>query len=175
MVNHDFERDRACYDQNFAQMRSLNEQMIKIPQVAVTITGGLWFVVGSNGELAKQVAFVFLFFGWVINFCLGVSCLRIRDVMQSYLERIQAFSEKNYASGKPEKPKLSSFSSYSMIKIYVFLMCLAGVLSLFMALEFYYPFGLECKYQQDLRTLLRISLYGLSGLVTLILMRNRSS
>lgn len=175
MAQDNFERDRACYDQNFAQMRSLNEQMIKIPQVAVTITGGLWFVVGSTESLIKEVAFIFLLFGWIINFGLGASCLRIRDVMASYQEKIRAFSEKNYASGVPDKPQSPFLSEYSMIKIYVFLMCFAGMLSLVVALEFYYPFETVRESQERLKIFVRLALYGLTGFMTWRLLRKRSS
>jgi hypothetical protein len=162
MQNDSFERDRACYDQNFQQMRALNDQMVKIPQVAVAITGGLWFAVGSVSGFDKQVAFILLSFGCVINFGLGASCLRIRDVMSSYLEKIESFSKDNFASGIPEKPKSVFLSDYSMIKIYIFLMCLAGFLSLVIAVEFYYPYVVVSGFECAMRWMIRAILYGLS-------------
>lgn len=170
MSKDGFEIDKACYEQNFAQMRSLNEQMIKIPQVAVTITGGLWFVVGSAESLNQEVAFIFLLFTWIVNFGLGASCLRIRDVMESYMEKIRAFSEKNYASGSPEKPKSSFLKDYSMIKIYIFLMCIAGLLSLVVALSAYYPFEIVSEFQQCIKILLSIVLYSISALYIWLLL-----
>jgi hypothetical protein len=119
-------------------MRSLNAQMTRVPQVSVTITGGLWFVVGS-AELATEMAFVFMIFAFCANFGLAASCIRIRDAIQSYLEKIMQFSAKNFASGIPENPQSPMLADYSMIKIYVTLMCIAGCLSLVSALHFFFP------------------------------------
>ncbi len=155
-----FERELACYDQNFSQFRSLNEQMIKIPTIAVTITGGLWFIVGANPELAKGVAFIFLLFAGLINIGLGVSCIRIRDVMNSYQEKIQEFSSSHYADGVPKEPVFSFLRNYSMIIIYSSLMATAGVLSFFLAIEFYWPFELISQLDHCTKLIVRIASYG---------------
>ena len=46
MNKENFEREKACYQQNFEQARSLNGQMNRVPVLAMTLTGGLWFAAG---------------------------------------------------------------------------------------------------------------------------------
>jgi len=175
MPDNEFQRALACYDQNFNQMRSLNDQMVKIPTISVTITGGLWFVVGSNPELQKTVAFIFLLFAGLINIGLCVSCIRIRDVISSYQEKIKEFAPAHYADGRPEKPVFSFLSSYSMIVIYSSLMALAGILSFVLAIELYWPSDSLGALNACLKLISRILLYGAILLTLAILLMRTAS
>ena len=160
MADNEFQRELACYDQNFNQMRSLNNQMVRIPTISVTITGGLWFVVGSNPDLKEPVAFIFLLFAGLINIGLSISCIRIRDVISSYQEKIKAFAPTHYADGRPEKPAISFLGSYSMIVIYSSFMVLASILSFFLAIEIYWPSESLDLLNACLKIISRILLYG---------------
>jgi hypothetical protein len=117
MSNEPFEREKVCYEQNFEQFRSLNEQMNRVPTIALLVFAGL------------------------ANVALGLSCLRIRDVMQSYAEKIRAFNETSFASGRPARATLGRFGDYSMIGIYAVLMVFAALLSWVGAFTFYWPFA----------------------------------
>ncbi|MBD8876027.1 hypothetical protein [Roseibium polysiphoniae] len=163
MTDIKFEKARACYDQNFEQFRSLNQQLIRIPQVSVTVTGGIWFVVGSAQTLSETVAFVFLLFTWIVNLGLGASCFRIRDVMESYAEKIEQFSPENFVSGTPRKPTFRLSQKYSMIRIYVFLMFIAGLASGLIAVLSYFPISESCIYGPTLRWMALLSCLTISG------------
>jgi hypothetical protein len=129
MSNEPFEREKVCYEQNFEQFRSLNEQMNRVPTIAVTLTGGLWFGAAVTQNMDLMIRFALLVFAGLANVALGLSCLRIRDVMQSYAEKIRAFNETSFASGRPARPTLGRFGDYSMIGIYAVLMVFAALLS----------------------------------------------
>jgi hypothetical protein len=140
MSEDELQRQKVCYEQNFAQFRSLNEQMNRVPTIAVTLTGGLWFGAALTKDMETTTRFALLIFAGLANVALGLSCLRIRDVMQSYLEKIRTFYEPGFASGRPERPTLGRFGGYSMIVTYTLLMGSAAVLSWMGAFSFYWPF-----------------------------------
>ncbi len=139
MSDNDFEREKVCYEQNFEQARSLNAQMNHVPVLAMTLTGGLWFGAGVTDNLPVEIRFALLFFAGLCNLALILAVLRIRDVLESYLEKIEAFRADSFASGKPQRPKLPWLGSYSMISIYCFLMLFASVFSFFGAFWKYWP------------------------------------
>lgn len=139
MTEHTFEREKLCYEQNFQQARSLNEQMNRVPTLSITLTGGLWF--GAAQNIAVQIQFTLLLLAGIANFALVLVAYRIRDVLQSYFEQIKAFHEPSYADGRPSKPILGRFGSYSMITVYCLLMFLAGSMSIVGAFFFYWPFS----------------------------------
>lgn len=134
-----FEREKLCYQHNTAQMRALNEQMTRVPPIAITLTGGLWFA-ASQGSVDPVIKFGLLLFAGIANVGLGFSCFRIRDVMKSYLEKIEEFDPAYFANGRPKKPLLPWFVDYSMITIYVSLMGAAALLSIGGALTTFWPF-----------------------------------
>src|SRR5690242_12138578 len=96
-----FEREKACYEHNAAQMRSLNEQMNRVPTVSVTITGGLWFAAAQIPVLDGAIKFGLLVFAGFANLGLTLACFRIRDVIQSYLEKMKTFAPKHFVDGNP--------------------------------------------------------------------------
>src|SRR5690606_11036982 len=105
-MNDDNERMRVCYEQNFEQARSLNVQMNHVPVLAMTLTGGLWFAAGVTQGLPIDIRFALLLFAGLCNLALALAVLRIRDVLESYLEKLEEFYPKGFASGRPKKPKL---------------------------------------------------------------------
>jgi hypothetical protein len=140
MSDSDYDRQKVCYEQNFQQARSLNLQMNQVPVLAMTLTGGLWFGAGVAKDLPIEIRFALLLFAGLCNLALILAILRIRDVLESYLEKIQAFYEAGFASGRPKNPKIPWLGGYSMISIYCTLMLIGAVFSIFGAFWKYWPF-----------------------------------
>ena len=138
--HEDFERERACYEQNFEQARSLNAQMNQVPVLAMSLTGGLWFAAGVTRHLYAPIRFSLLLFAGFCDIALILAALRIRDVFHSYLEHIKNFRPDSFASGRPEHPKVPRLGDYSMIAIYCALMAIGSILSFAGALLIYWPF-----------------------------------
>ncbi len=45
-----FEREKCCYEQNFQQFRAMNQTIWRVPLLAISITGGLWYAaLGVSG------------------------------------------------------------------------------------------------------------------------------
>lgn len=140
MADEEQKRKQICYQQNFEQARSLNVQMNQVPAWAMTLTGGLWFGAGVTDNLPTEIRFSLLVFAGLCNLALVLAVLRIRDVLESYLEKIKEFHPESFASGKPRNPKLPWLGSYSMISIYSALMLIGGVFSFIGAFWKYWPF-----------------------------------
>jgi hypothetical protein len=135
-----FSRAKVCYEQNFLQFRSLNEQMNRVPTIAVTLTGGLWYAATIAQGVDLFIKSGLLIFAGISNIALILSAYRIRDVMNNYLEKIREYDPYSFASGRPSTPSLPSLGSYSMIIIYSSLMGAGALLSFVGAFFFYSPF-----------------------------------
>eukprot|EP00820_Chromera_velia_P001553 Cvel_2797.t1-p1 / transcript=Cvel_2797.t1 / gene=Cvel_2797 / organism=Chromera_velia_CCMP2878 / gene_product=hypothetical protein / transcript_product=hypothetical protein / location=Cvel_scaffold113:10927-11385(+) / protein_length=153 / sequence_SO=supercontig / SO=protein_coding / is_pseudo=false len=122
-------------------MRSLNTQMNHVPVLAMTLTGGLWFGAGVTENLDVEIRFALLILAGVGNMALALAVIRIRDVIECYLEKIKAYHPPSYATGSPENARLPWFRDYSMIRTYAALMTLGAVLSFIGAFWRYWPFG----------------------------------
>lgn len=133
------DRETVCYQQNFQQMRSLNTQMNHVPALAMTLTGGLWFGAGVTEHLDIEIRFALLIFAGLCNIALILTVLRIRDVIESYLEKIKEYSPESFADSKPKKPKLPWLQDYSMILTYAALMFCGAALSFIGAFWKYWP------------------------------------
>jgi hypothetical protein len=152
-----FEREKACFEHNTTQMRALNEQMGKVPTMSITLTGGLWFAASQAPALEMPIKFWLLIFAGVANLGLVLSCFRIRDVLQSYLEKIEEFAPEYFVTGRPKRPRLERFSHYSMITIYASLMIAAAVMSVMGAFLFYWPLHHDYKIFWMIVTLLIVA------------------
>jgi hypothetical protein len=141
-----YDREKVCYEQNFEQARNLNLQMNQVPVLAMTITGGLWFGAGVTNDLPMEIRFALLLFAGLCNIALILAVLRIRDVFESYLEKIEAFNKEGFASSRPKKPKVPWLGSYSMISIYSTLMLIGAFFSFFGAFWKYWPFEFSKGY-----------------------------
>ncbi|MCZ7607028.1 MAG: hypothetical protein M5U25_13350 [Planctomycetota bacterium] len=129
MATEQEERAQLAYQQNFEQFRSLNGQMNRIPALAMTLTGGLWFGAGATAHLDTEIRFLLLMFAGLCNLTLVLAAFRVRDVLESYLEKLKAFDSASFVSGKPSAPRLGKLGSYSMISAYSFLLVLSLVCS----------------------------------------------
>jgi hypothetical protein len=114
--------------------------MNQIPTLAITLTGGLWFAAGVTEKMQTPMRFGLLIFAGLCNIGLVLAILRVRDVFNSYLERLQAFHPASYVGGRPTSPKMGRLGNYSMVTVYALLMLMASLLSLFGAFTFYWPF-----------------------------------
>ncbi|GMV63193.1 MAG: hypothetical protein AMXMBFR74_23610 [Parvibaculum sp.] len=135
--------EQLCYVQNFEQFRSLNTQMNHVPVLAMTLTGGLWFGAGVTENLDMEIRFALIMLAGFSNLALILIVYRIRDVLESYLERIEAFHPASFAGGKPTNPQLPWLGSYSMITIFCTLMMLAAIFSFISAFWTYWPFAIS--------------------------------
>lgn len=158
MTDDNFEREKACYVQNFEQARSLNGQMNQVPVLAMTLTGGLWFGAGVTEDLQQEIRFGLLMFSGFCNLALIFVALRIRDVLHHYFEGIKKFHEASYVSGKPKEPKVP-FGDYSMISIYCALMFIASFFSFAGSFLFFWPFCFSEWFGFFALILILLSLY----------------
>lgn len=140
MSEYNFEREKICYQQNFEQARSLNSQMTRVPVLAMTLTGGLWFAAGITENIHCEIRFALLVFAGLCNLALIATALRIRDVIQSYFEKLREFHPDSFVDGKSEDAKVPWLNDYSMIIIFCALMGTGSVLSFGGAFVFYRPF-----------------------------------
>ena len=94
-----FEREKACYEQNFEQFRSLNQIMWQVPIIAMTLTGGLWFGAANVGSMPGfQVLLLSL--GALANLGLILVLTRVRYVMGEYLKAIKQFYPDRYVAAE---------------------------------------------------------------------------
>ena len=146
-VEQDFEREKLCYQQNCEQFRALNVQMNRIPTFAVTLTGGLWFGAALHEDyldpnLVSTARALLLLLASLSNLALIAIAFRVRDVMRSYLVKIEEFRNSSFVTGKSKRSWLGG--DYVMIKIYCTLMGVASVVSF--AGAFYINSGLGIAY-----------------------------
>ncbi len=138
---------KVCYEQNFEQARSLNTQMNQVPVLAMTLTGGLWFAAGVTEHLDTGIRFALLTFAGFCDLAFVLAILRIRDVLESYFEKLEQFSPPHFASGEPNKPKISWLGRYSMVTIYGSLMLMAAIASFFGGFWKYWPLPEQLRYE----------------------------
>ena len=127
--SHRFERAKASFEQNFQQFRNLNDQMNRIPAFAVTLTAGFWYVAvvseygNTLGPLEEKLArFALMLFAGICDLVLVGIAIRIRDVMDDYLDRVRRFEGEWWTERTPSIPM---FKGYSMVSMYSILI-LAG-------------------------------------------------
>lgn len=91
-----FQREKAAFEQNSEQVRGLNQIMWQVPTIALTLTGGLWYAVATIKGADAEIRFGLLIFGALGNFSLALMVVRVRDVLQAYLEKIGEFHPPSY-------------------------------------------------------------------------------
>lgn len=105
MSDEQYKRDEAAYKENCQFARGLNTQIMQIPAWAITVTGGLWFA--AMFREVEEIARVVLFgFAALADFMLIRVIYRLRDVFESYLEKIKAFNPDAFATGDPKTPHI---------------------------------------------------------------------
>lgn len=162
----------AVYNQNFAQFRSLSDQLHRLPTFSTTLIGGLWFAAGLKDTLATEIRFALIYLaGWFGLLAIFVM-FRLRDVMQSYQEKIEEFYPDGYASGMPQKPMLSApFNSYSMVLIFAIMAGITVLLSWAAAFIIFWPKNWICAWYGVGATLAAV----LSLLCLIVLLKPKTS
>jgi len=121
-----FEKDKACYEQNCESFRSLNQIMWQVPLIAMTLTGGLWFGVSNFVDAHPWIRVALMTLASIGNFALCVVLWRIRYIIGEYLEKIRAFNEKAFVSasgdGAFSRPKV-------VIRSFMVMLVSAGIIS----------------------------------------------
>ncbi len=133
-----FEREKVCYEKNHEHVRGLNEHLNRVPITSITLTGGLWYIASLKYD-SDFISFIMMMFASISNLLLILIAIRIRDVLQCYLEELARFNPNHPIEGRPKKPILGGLGSYSMIAIYCTLMLIASLISAFGAFKVYCP------------------------------------
>jgi hypothetical protein len=130
----DPDKDKAVFEQCFAQYRTLNEQLNRIPPFAVTLTGGFWYIAvviktyGALGAGYENLArFCLMMFAGVCNLMLILIAIRVRDVMRAYETPLR-----EYAAGAwpdTSRGRVPFLGDYSMIGMYCTLILGGAILS----------------------------------------------
>jgi hypothetical protein len=124
------DHDKAVFDQNFAQFRNLNDHLHRLPALSTTLTGGLWFAAGIQKDLPIEIKFGLLYLAGWFSLILVLVMFRLRDVMESYLEKIKQFAGDGFATGEPTSPSFPGMpQSYDMVRLFALMGLIAGVLS----------------------------------------------
>lgn len=130
----DAEKDRAIFEQSFAQYRTLNEQLNRIPPFAVTLTGGFWYIAvviksyGSLGPGYESLArFCLMMFAGICNLMLVFIAIRVRDVMRAYEVPLKAYA--GVAWPGTSWGRVPFLGDYSMIGMYCTLILGGAILS----------------------------------------------
>lgn len=136
-----FQRDKAVFEQNCIQLRTLIQEFHKTPLMSATLTGGLVAVLSVFKQHDKQFeifAVVVCALVALFNTMIGISCIRIRDVMESYIEKASLFSEDfGERSGKPSRPILASLGSFSIALGYAVMMWVTAAVAIVLPLTAY--------------------------------------
>lgn len=133
------EMRKAAFDQNHAAFRSLNQQMWQIPLISMTLTGGLWFGV-SRVEDFPLFQFALLFLAFAGNLILCLVIVRLRFVMEQYLEWLRA----NYQPGfVPAEGQVWYHKSFVVRRSFQFMLALAACLSLILLIITVYSYWNE--------------------------------
>lgn len=156
---------KAVFDQNFQQYRMLNEQLNRIPPLAVTLTGGFWYiavVIENYGPLTAGMEnlarFSLMSFCGFCNLMLILVAFRVRDVMRAYIKPLSGYA----GGGWPDTDKggLPWLGANSMIGIYCALMLAGALLSIAGGWILFWPAA-----DQPLAVGIGGSLLGLVGLI----------
>lgn len=133
----DLEKDKAVFEQLFAQYRTLNEQLNRIPPFAVTLTGGFWYiavVIKSYGALSpgyeSLARFCLMMFAGICNCMLVLIAIRVRDVMRAYEKPLEGYAGRAWPD--TSGGRVPFLGNYSMIGMYCTLI-LGGALLSFVA------------------------------------------
>lgn len=88
-----------CFEQNAAQFRALNQIMWQVPVLAMTVTGGLWFGAATLREMSGFQTILLALAG-VANLGFVVVLIRLRYVMQKYLEAMKGYHATSFVETK---------------------------------------------------------------------------
>jgi hypothetical protein len=128
MSDEQYKRDEATFKENCQFARGLNTQIMQIPAFAITLTGGLWFAAMTR-DVENLARIVLFSFAAIADLALILVLFRLRDVMQSYLEKAKSFNEAAFSNGIPEKPLIPWLGRHAMVRIYGLILLFAAAVS----------------------------------------------
>ncbi|TMV04501.1 hypothetical protein [Brucella haematophila] len=88
----------VIYEQRCEDFRSLNGFLWQSPLIIMTLTGGLWFAVGSF-EVSDRARSMLLIFAGISNLLMIIALIRLRYVMQKVLADIRSYDGKGKIGG----------------------------------------------------------------------------
>lgn len=117
-----FDREKAVFEQNCGQLRTLIPELHKKPLMSATLTGALLTAMSVFRLEPKYAVGLFALIA-VMNAFIAISCLRLRDVIESYIEKASLFSPDFGAKGgRPSKSVMPWFGGFSIAFGYAFMM-----------------------------------------------------
>ena len=125
-----FNRDKACYEQNAQQMRALNQIMWQVPIIAMTLTGGLWYAVAAVKGMDNVVRVALLFFAVVSNIGLVFMINRVRDVMSLHFKKMKEFNPTAFVDASAADRPVMFLRDRGVCATFSWLMSIAALLSL---------------------------------------------
>jgi hypothetical protein len=100
-----FDREKAVFEQNCGQIRTLIQELHKKPIMSATVTGALVTAM-SIFKTDERYTIGLLALIAVLNAFIAITCLRLRDVSESYIEKASRFSADFGAKGgRPAAPR----------------------------------------------------------------------
>jgi hypothetical protein len=127
MTNPDLEQIQpqvsdTVYKQWCEDFRAINEIFWRVPVIAMTLTGGIAFGVGSL-KFSQHMQSAMFYFLALCNFCFIVIVWRLRlGVMESLLRRIHKFEGR-------VKPRMS----YAVVAVFTMLFGITAIFSVYAA------------------------------------------
>lgn len=89
---------KVIYEQRCEDFRSLNGFLWQSPLIIMTLTGGLWFAVGSF-DISDRARSMLLIFAGISNLLMIIALIRLRYVMQKVLADIRSYDGKGKIGG----------------------------------------------------------------------------
>lgn len=89
---------KVIYEQRCEDFRSLNGFLWQSPLIIMTLTGGLWFAVGSF-DISDRARSMLLVFAGISNLLMIIALIRLRYVMQKVLADIRSYDGKGRVGG----------------------------------------------------------------------------
>ncbi len=136
-----FQRDKAAFEQNCLQLRALIQEFHKTPLLSASLTGGLLAVMSvfkDHDEHFEHFVVVMCALIALFNAMIGLSCIRIRDVMQCYIEKASVFSEDfGEKGGRPAKPIFKELGNFSIAIGYAIMMGVVALTAIVLPLVAY--------------------------------------
>lgn len=111
-------KEIVIYQERCQNFRSLNDLMWKIPFIAMTLTGGLWFGVASL-DFSNEMRKALLFLSAVSNCLFVIVLYRVRSILAKYLEWMREF----------ESEKKSKKLGYCVVTCFSIILIVASLLS----------------------------------------------
>lgn len=130
MGNNDFDREKACYEQNCQLFGRLSQIMYQIPLIAMTLTGGLWYGAATLTTIDSTVKVGLLLLAAIANFSLIFIINRIRDVMEAYLVKIEEFHPHGFAKTTDDDDALFPYQNRGVCNTFSAMMGIAVLMSI---------------------------------------------